>query len=118
MENRNGRTSKGSVRGGEGHSRRLCPPAPALLDQLAHTEGQYCYSSGRAALSRRCVNADFLPLLLEFHGCDISFLEEIDIRIGKQTQMLQSFSEMLHQHHRLAVSPVGEEGMFEHVLLK
>lgn len=32
--------------------------------------------------------------------------------------MLQSFSEMLHQHHRLAVSPVGEEGMFEHVLLK
>lgn len=65
-----------------------------------------------------CVNAGFLPLLLEFHGCDISFPEEIDIRIGKQTQMLQSFSEMLHQHNRLAVARAVEEGMFEHVLLK
>jgi hypothetical protein len=64
------------------------------------------------------VLAGFLLLLLEFHGCDISFLGEIDIQIGKQTQTLQSFSEMLHQHHRLAASPAGGEGMFEHVLLK
>ena len=75
--------------------------------QLAHRAATLL----RLAQSQPCVSAaSFLPLLLEFHGCDISFLGEVDIQIGTRTQMLQSFSEMLHQHHRLAAGPSRGRG--------
>lgn len=64
----------------------------------------------RSAQSQPGVNPGFLLLLLEFHGYDILFLGEIDIQIGKQTQMLRSFSEMLHQHHKAGCVPSRGRG--------